>query len=152
MIRTSSSSNSAFCLKKRASFESSDPAWIEGGFESSFKRRDADLLPGFEPVVRLGALAVDAQFALADDALDMGEGQVGVAGGQEAIDPHPGLVRLDGDRLDADCRSSGGRAFRYRLFRARPRQADGLRSRLFALRSLRGRSPGGSPFGALAPA
>jgi hypothetical protein len=37
------------------------------------QRRNAHILPGLEPVFRLGALAVDADLAFADDALDVGE-------------------------------------------------------------------------------
>jgi hypothetical protein len=36
----------------------------------------------------IGALAVDAQLAFADDALDMGERQAGKARFQKAIDAH----------------------------------------------------------------
>ena len=52
------------------------------------QRRNADLLAGLEPLVRLGAAAVDAQLALADDALDMREGELREARDQEPVDPH----------------------------------------------------------------
>jgi hypothetical protein len=41
------------------------------------ERRNANALPLLDPVLAVGPLAVDAQFALTDDALDMGERQTG---------------------------------------------------------------------------
>ena len=63
--------------------------------------RNAHFLARDEPVVRLRALAVDAQLALADDALDMREGELRKAGDEETVDAHVGLVRLDHEGLHA---------------------------------------------------
>ena len=57
------------------------------------ERRNADALALFDPVLAVGALAVDAQLAFADDALDMGERQAGETRLQKAVDPHVVLVR-----------------------------------------------------------
>jgi hypothetical protein len=43
----------------------------------------------------LRALAVDAQFALSNDALDVGEGEPRKPRFEEAIDAHAGFVRRD---------------------------------------------------------
>ena len=56
------------------------------------QRRDAHRLPGLEPLLWLRALAVHAQLALADDALDVGERQPGKARLEEAVDAHAGFV------------------------------------------------------------
>ena len=57
------------------------------------QRRDAHRLPGLEPLFGLRALAVHAQFALSNDALDMGEGEPRKPRLDEAIDAHAGFVR-----------------------------------------------------------
>ena len=64
------------------------------------QRRDADALPLLEAVLAVDALAVDAEFAFADDALDMGERQAGEARLEEAVDTHVVLVRRHLDGLD----------------------------------------------------
>jgi hypothetical protein len=63
------------------------------------QRRHTHLLPGLEALVRLGAPPVNPQFALSDDPLDMGEGELRKAGSEEPVDPHLGLVRFDDQRL-----------------------------------------------------
>jgi hypothetical protein len=68
--------------------------------------RHAHLGTRLKPLIGLGALAVDAQLALSHDALDVGEGKLGKAGHQEAIDAHAGFVRLNDERLHA-----GGEGF-----------------------------------------
>ena len=65
------------------------------------QRRNAHRLPGLQPVLRLGALAVDAHLAFADDALDVREAQARKPRLEKAIDPHAVLVGRDGDVLDA---------------------------------------------------
>src|SRR5262245_7808582 len=50
------------------------------------QRRDAHRLPGLEPLLGLRALAVDAQFTLSNDALDVGEGEPRKPRLYEAID------------------------------------------------------------------
>ena len=57
--------------------------------------------PASSRSLRLRALAVDAQLALADDALDMREGELRKARDEEAVDPHLGLVGIDLKRLHA---------------------------------------------------
>jgi hypothetical protein len=57
------------------------------------ERRDADALPLFDAILAVGTLAVDAQFAFADDALDVGERQAGKTRLQKTVDPHIVLVR-----------------------------------------------------------
>ena len=71
------------------------------------QRRDAHRLPGFEPLLSLRALAVHAQLALTDDALDMGERQPGKARLEEAIDAHAGFVRAHLGGLHAASRRGG---------------------------------------------
>ena len=63
------------------------------------QRRNAHGLPRLQPVLRLGALAVDAHLAFADDALDVGKTQAGKTRFEEAVDPHAGFVRRNGDVL-----------------------------------------------------
>ena len=63
--------------------------------------RNANGLAGFEAVVRPGALAVDAEFALAHDALDVREGELGKARDQKAVDPHARLIRFNREGLNA---------------------------------------------------
>ena len=57
--------------------------------------------PALEPLLRFRPLAVDPKLALADDALDVGEGKLREARDEEAVDPHPGLVGIDLKRLHA---------------------------------------------------
>ncbi len=78
------------CVTRRTRFRMLEP-----------QRRNAHALPGFEPVLRLGALAVDPQLAFTDDALDVRETQAWKLRFQEAIDPHAGFVGRDGDILDS---------------------------------------------------
>jgi hypothetical protein len=56
------------------------------------QRRNAHALALLQPVLAVGALAVDAQLAFADDALDMGERQAGKARFEEAIHAHVVLI------------------------------------------------------------
>ena len=56
------------------------------------QRRDAHGLPGLETLLGLRALAVHAQFALPDHALDVGERKPGKARLEEAVDAHAGFV------------------------------------------------------------
>ena len=63
------------------------------------QRRNADLLARLQPALGFGALAVDPQFAFADHALDMAEGQAGKARLEKAVDPHAVFVRGDRDGL-----------------------------------------------------
>jgi hypothetical protein len=89
-----------------------------GGFRRvELQRGDADGLAGLETVARVHALAVHPQLALPDDALDVGEGELGEAGEEETVHPHPGLVRLDGERLDAGGEGCRGRRARFALRR-----------------------------------
>ena len=64
-------------------------------------RGNADLLPRLQPILGIGALAVDAQLALAHHALDMGEGETRNLRFEEAVDPHAGFVFGHDDILDA---------------------------------------------------
>ena len=96
---------------------------------SSLQRRNPHALALLQPVLAIGALAVDAQLAFADDALDVGERQAGKARLEKAIDPHVVLV--------------GGDDHGLHLGRQRRR----LRSDLFGLRRRRG-----APRAAAAPA
>ena len=73
------------------------------------ERRNAHGLAAFEPRLRLGALAVHAHLALADDALDMAERQAGIARLEKAVDAHAILVAGHRDRLHA-----GGKMHRLR--------------------------------------
>src|SRR5262249_56512719 len=54
--------------------------------------RVANRRPGLEPLLGLRALAVHAQFALSNDALDVGEGEPRKPRLDEAIDAHAGFV------------------------------------------------------------
>src|SRR5947207_2780780 len=63
------------------------------------QRRNADLLAGFEPVLRVGAFAVHPHLAFANDALDVAEREPGKARLEEPIEPHVGFVARDRDRL-----------------------------------------------------
>src|SRR5262249_58501367 len=56
------------------------------------QRRDAHRLPGLEPLLGLRALAVHAQLALSNDALDVGEGEPRKPRLDETIDAHAGFV------------------------------------------------------------
>ena len=92
------------------------------------ERRNAHRLAGFQPALRLGALAVHPHLALADDALDMAERQAGKARLEEAVDAHAVLVRRDGDGLHGGGKLHGlgcGHRRRWRrherLFARRPR-------------------------------
>src|SRR5580693_1997203 len=58
-----------------------------------FQWRNANALPLLQPILAVGALAVDAQLAFADDALDVGERQAGKARLKKAVDAHVVLVR-----------------------------------------------------------
>jgi hypothetical protein len=66
-----------------------------------FQGRHAHLGARLQPLVRLGALAVDAQLAFPHDALDMGEGELRKPRHEKAVDAHAGLVRRDDERLHA---------------------------------------------------
>src|SRR4029453_10831103 len=90
-----------------------------------FQRRNPDTLPFLQPVLAVGALAVHAQFAFADDALDVGERQSGKARLKKAVDPHVVLIRRYDDGLN--------------LCRQRWRLGDGL----WRLRNQGSRLPGG---------
>src|SRR5262249_60535659 len=74
------------------------------------ERRDAHRLPGLQPGFRLRPLAVHAQLALADDALDVTERQAGIAGLEETVDAHARLVARHGDGLHAARRVRPGLA------------------------------------------
>ena len=63
------------------------------------QRRNPDALPLLQPVLAVGALAVDAQLAFADDALDMGKRQAGKPRFQKAVDPHVGFICRNDDGL-----------------------------------------------------
>jgi hypothetical protein len=57
------------------------------------ERRNTHLLAHLEPVLRIGALAVQAHFAFADDALDMAERQAGESRLEESVEPHSPIRR-----------------------------------------------------------
>ena len=112
------------------------------------QRRNADALPLLQPVLAVGALAVDAQLAFADDALDMGERQAGKARLEKAVDAHVVLVRGhdDGLHLGRQRRRLGDELFRLgherrRLRRARRGNARGLAARADAPAAARPASP-----------
>ena len=64
------------------------------------ERRNADALAFLQPVLAVGALAVDAQLAFANDALDVGERKPRKARLEEAVDAHVVLVGGNDDGLD----------------------------------------------------
>ena len=64
------------------------------------ERRNANALAFFQPVLAVGALAVDAQLAFANDALDVGERQTRKTRLEETVDAHVVLVRGDDDGLN----------------------------------------------------
>src|SRR5262249_26980816 len=76
------------------------------------QRRDADRMPRLEPLLGLCALAVHAQFALSNDALDVGEGEPPQPRLDEAIDAHAGFV---GGCFGGLYAGRGRRAVRRRL-------------------------------------
>src|SRR5581483_10205308 len=81
------------------------------------QRRNAHCLSGFQPVLRLRALAVDAHLAFADHALDVGKTQAGKTRLKEAIDPHARFVGGHGDVLYAGI--TGSLALREQTVAAR---------------------------------
>ena len=89
------------------------------------ERRHPHARTRLQPVVRLGALAIDPQLALAHDALHAGKGKLRKARSQKAVDAHPGLVGVHGQRLHAACQRRRGRS---PLFAAR-RAGRSLRGR-----------------------
>ena len=92
---TSASSYSVMDLRKARVLSSASLAGRRAALALiELQRRNADRLPGLQPVLGLRALAVHAQLAFADDALDVGERQPGKARLEEAVDPHAGLVRV----------------------------------------------------------
>ena len=58
-------------------------------------RRHADLLPGDEPIVGLGALAVDADLPGASPFADRGEADLGQVPLEPAIEPDPVVIGYD---------------------------------------------------------
>src|SRR5262249_60056178 len=74
------------------------------------QRRDAHRLSRLQPILRLRALAVHPQLALADDALDVTERQAGITRLEEAVDAHARLVAGHGDGLHAARRVRPGLA------------------------------------------
>ena len=58
------------------------------------------LCPSSMPILAVGALAVDAQFAFTDDALNVGERQAGKPRFEKAVDAHVVFVRRHDDGLD----------------------------------------------------
>src|SRR5262249_36253010 len=67
------------------------------------ERRDAHRLACLQPILAVDPLAVDAQLAFADHALDVGERQRRKPRFQKAVDPHSGFIGRDGDGLDLGC-------------------------------------------------
>ena len=57
------------------------------------ERRNADALAFFKAILAVGTLAVDAQLAFADDALDVRERQAGKTRLEKTVDAHVVLVR-----------------------------------------------------------
>ena len=57
------------------------------------ERRNANALSFLQPVLAVGALAVHAQLAFADDALDVGERETWKARLEKPVDPHVVLIR-----------------------------------------------------------
>src|SRR5665213_265513 len=92
---------------------------------SELERRNADALAFLKPVLAVGALAVDTQFALPNDALDVGKRQAGKARLEKAIDAHVVLVRRhhDGLHFDRQWRQLGNDLFGLGNERRRPRRA-----------------------------
>ena len=111
---------------------------------AEFQRRDAHVLPRRQPVLRLDALAVHAQLAFADDALDVGERKPGKPRLEETIDAHAGFIAANRDGLHAGGEPPApARASRHR---ARSPSADA--GKVAALLPARGRmtlSPGPGP-------
>src|SRR5437879_6090816 len=113
-----------------------------------FQRRNANALPLFQPVLAVGALAIDAQLAFADDALDVRERQAGKARLEKAIDAHVVLVSGHDDglnfcrqrrRLDDNLLGLGDERRRLRnAGRGKPRRrlaAGAMRGRPLGLRA-----------------
>ncbi len=71
------------------------------GLRIELQRRHPHRRARLQPVGGLGTLAVHAKLALAHKTLDAGEGKLGKPHAEEAVDPHPGLVGGDGQRLHA---------------------------------------------------
>jgi hypothetical protein len=122
------------------------------------ERRNADALAFFQPVLAVGALAVDAQFALPDDALDVGERKAGKTRLEETVDTHVVLVGGDDDGLDF-CRQRrrlgddllGRCGERRRPLLARLGKARGLGAGAVALRPVAGLlAKGRGPLGTVA--
>src|SRR5262249_12706746 len=65
------------------------------------KRGNTHRLPSLQSILRTGALAVHSHLAFPDDALDVGEGEPGEPRLEEAVEPHAGFVRRDGNGLHA---------------------------------------------------
>ncbi len=96
-----------------------------------FQRRNPNALALLQPILAVRALAVHAQLAFADDALDVGERQAGKARLEKAVDAHVVLIR---------CHDNGLNFFRQRRW-----LGDGLlglhneRSRLLSARHRKAR-------------
>src|SRR5687768_11683139 len=63
------------------------------------QRRNADCLPGRQPVLAVGALAVHAQLALPHDTLDVRVAETRKPRLEKAVDAHVGFVRRHRDGL-----------------------------------------------------
>ncbi len=79
------------------------------------QRRDAHRLPGLQPVLRLRALAVHAQLAFADDALDVGERQSRETAPRESDRPAC-RIRRRSPRRSGRCSSPRRRRLRARVW------------------------------------
>ena len=74
------------------------------------QRRNANALPLLDPVLAVGTLAVDAQLAFANDALDVGERQAGKTRLEETVDAHVVLVGGDDHGLNLGRAAAAARA------------------------------------------
>ena len=66
-----------------------------GGRRSLRQGRHTDALATLEPVVRLGALAIDPDLALAQKPLQPAVGEPGEAPPKPAVEPEPGFTGID---------------------------------------------------------
>src|SRR6185369_4710520 len=123
--------------------------WTRAFRRLELQRRNANALAFLQPILAVGALAVDAQLAFANDALDVGERKPRKARLQKAVDAHVVFVRghHDGLNLDRQRRRLGGSLLglgnerRWPCRAGRSRTRRGLAARTKRLRPLGCRAP-----------